>query len=179
MINRIILFVPFPAPIFFAHQINTLKLLRAKSLIGCGAWAVQGLALCQMEGQDSGIKSQDFFLELVYIPPSIVYFGTRSALQYNPLALKIASASKRIFCSFFWLFPARCVRTGSSAERDLGNVWVRWTREPAAPAGVSPQEPPLTARQRTESTRRLLTALRGPCCARGLASCSASVCDCQ
>lgn len=60
MINRIILFVLFPAPIFFAHQINTLKLLRAKSLIGCGAWAVQGLALCQTEGQDSGIKSQDF-----------------------------------------------------------------------------------------------------------------------
>lgn len=61
MINRIILFVLFPAPIFFAHQINTLKLLRAKSLIGCGTWAVQGLALCQMEGQDSRIESQDFF----------------------------------------------------------------------------------------------------------------------
>lgn len=56
MINRIILFVLFPAPIFFAHQINTLKLLRAKSLIGCGG-AERSLAVCQTEGQDSGIKS--------------------------------------------------------------------------------------------------------------------------
>lgn len=104
----------FPAPIFFAHQINTLKLLRAKSLIGCGAWAVQGLALCQTEGQDSGIKSQDFGGELVYIPPSTVYFGTRSTLQYNPPALKIASASKMaFFFAHFFGFSQSTVLGGS------------------------------------------------------------------
>lgn len=131
MINRIILFVLFPAPIFFAHQINTLKLLRAKSLIGCGAGAVQGLAEHQAEGQDSGIKSQGFFFlgwgKLVYIAPSIVYFGTWAALRYNPLALKIASASRMAFsCSVLWLFPEPCVGTESSVHWDLGNVKVWW-----------------------------------------------------
>lgn len=60
-------------------------------------------------------KVPRFFWELVYIPPSIVYFGTWAALQYNPLALKIASASKTaFFCSFLWLFPEPCVRRESS-----------------------------------------------------------------
>ena len=134
MINRIILFVLFPAPIFFAHQINTLKLLRAKPLIGRDAWAVWSLALCQTEGQDSAIKSQDLGAELVYIPPSIVYFGTWAALQYDPLVLKIASASQMAFSLISLAFPrALCW------DRELGAVrpGTRWgqvavgTRVPA------------------------------------------------
>lgn len=50
-------------------------------------------------------KVPRFFGELVYIPPSIVYFGTWAALQYNPLALKIASASKMAFLLISLAFP--------------------------------------------------------------------------
>lgn len=46
-------------------------------------------------------KVPRLFGELVYIPPSIVYFGTGAALQYNPLTLKIASASKMDFLDHF------------------------------------------------------------------------------
>lgn len=58
---------------------------------------------------DGGTGQQNrvprFFWESVYIPPSIVYFGTWAALQYNPLALKIASALKMAFLLISLAFP--------------------------------------------------------------------------
>lgn len=85
-------------------------------------------------------KVPRIFGELVYIPPSIVYFGTWAALQYNPLTLKIASASKMaLFFSFIWLFPESRAGTELSVVGP-GNHWIWWPHpclgQPLSKAGT-------------------------------------------
>lgn len=69
-----------------------------------------------------------FFGELVYIPPSIVYFGTWAALQYNPLALKIAS--KMAFLLISLAFPRALCEYRELCVGDLGPARVWWPRVP-------------------------------------------------
>lgn len=63
-----------------------------------------------------------FFWELVYIPPSIVYFGTWAALQYNPPALKIAS--KMAFLLVSLAFPRALCEDRELSVGDLAPAWV-------------------------------------------------------